>query len=88
MIRKFLTAAAATIVVVAGLALPASADPLAKDVFGGFRSAAQGPAVSIGFYSKGCGQGFVQLPETGPSWQAMRLSRNRNWGHPDLVNFL
>ncbi|MFD2813910.1 penicillin-insensitive murein endopeptidase [Paracoccus aerius] len=44
--------------------------------------------MSIGFYSKGCGQGFVQLPESGPSWQAMRLSRNRNWGHPELVNFL
>ncbi|MTE00605.1 penicillin-insensitive murein endopeptidase [Paracoccus sp. YIM 132242] len=84
MIRKILTAAA----IVAGLVLPASADPLAKDVFGSFRAAAQGPAVSIGFYSKGCGQGFVQLPESGPSWQAMRLSRNRNWGHPALVNFL
>lgn len=84
MIRKFLTAAA----VMAGLALPAMADPLAKDVFGQFRSASQGPAVAIGFYSQGCGQGFVQLPETGPSWQAMRLSRNRNWGHPELISFL
>ena len=84
MIRKFLTAAA----IVAGLVIPASADPLAKDVFGSFRSASQGPAVSIGFYSRGCGQGFVQLPESGPSWQAMRLSRNRNWGHPELVDFL
>ena len=84
MIRKILTAAA----IVAGLVMPASADPLAKDVFGSFRSAAQGPAVSIGFYSRGCGQGFAQLPESGPSWQAMRLSRNRNWGHPELVSFL
>lgn len=84
MIRKFLTAAA----LIAGLASPAMSEPLAKDVFGHFRNAAQGPAVSIGYYSKGCGQGFVQLPETGPSWQAMRLSRNRNWGHPDLISFL
>lgn len=84
MIRKFLTVAALTM----GLAAPAMSEPLAKDVFGQFRSASQGPAVSIGFYSKGCGQGFVQLPETGPSWQAMRLSRNRNWGHPDLIGFL
>lgn len=84
MIRKFLTAAA----MIAGLAAPALADPLAKDVFGSFRSASQGPAVAIGFYSKGCAQGMVQLPETGPSWQAMRLSRNRNWGHPDLINLL
>nr|WP_252733890.1 penicillin-insensitive murein endopeptidase [Paracoccus marinaquae] len=71
-----------------GLASPALSEPLAKDVFGGFRSASQGPAVSIGFYSKGCGQGFVQLPESGPSWQAMRLSRNRNWGHPQMIDFL
>ncbi|MBC9246059.1 penicillin-insensitive murein endopeptidase [Paracoccus sp. 11-3] len=84
MIRKILTTAA----LVVGLALPAMADPLAKDVFGSFRSASQGAAVSIGFYSQGCGQGFAQLPETGPSWQAMRLSRNRNWGHPELVSFL
>ncbi|MDB6182890.1 penicillin-insensitive murein endopeptidase [Paracoccus fistulariae] len=84
MIHKILTAAA----LVAGLALPAAADPLAKDVFGAFRNASQGPAVSIGYYSQGCGQGFAQLPESGPSWQAMRLSRNRNWGHPELVSFL
>ena len=25
------------------------------------------------------------LPINGESWQVMRLSRNRNWGHPDLV---
>ena len=25
---------------------------------------------------------------TGPTWQVMRLSRNRNWGHPSLINFL
>nr|WP_241865504.1 penicillin-insensitive murein endopeptidase [Paracoccus salsus] len=72
----------------AGLAAPAMSDPIAKDVFGSFRNASQGPAVSIGYYSKGCGQGFVQLPESGPSWQAMRLSRNRNWGHPEMINFL
>ena len=25
------------------------------------------------------------LPIDGPAWQAMRLSRNRNWGHPELI---
>jgi penicillin-insensitive murein endopeptidase len=30
----------------------------------------------------------VELPETGPGWQAMRLSRNRNWGHPDMLTFI
>jgi penicillin-insensitive murein endopeptidase len=28
------------------------------------------------------------LPVTGAAWQAMRLSRNRNWGHPALVAYL
>ncbi|CAM3525751.1 penicillin-insensitive murein endopeptidase [Paracoccus nototheniae] len=84
MIRKTLTAAALLL----GLALPASAQQLAKDVFGSFRGPSQGPAVSIGNYSQGCGQGFVQMPESGPSWQSMRLSRNRNWGHPVMIDFL
>ncbi|WP_265501711.1 penicillin-insensitive murein endopeptidase [Paracoccus beibuensis] len=84
MIKKTLTAAALML----GLALPAAADPLAKDVFGSFRSPSQGPAVSIGNYSQGCAQGLVEMPETGPSWQAMRLSRNRNWGHPVMIDFL
>ena len=94
MIRKILTALAlgagmaATGLMAPGLVAPAMADPLARDVFGGFAAASQGPAVSLGNYSRGCGQGFVRLPETGPTWQAMRLSRNRNWGHPQLVDFL
>ncbi len=83
-IRRMLTAAAAALT----MTLPAAADPLAKDVFGAFGSASQGPAVSIGNYSRGCAQGLVQLPETGPTWQAMRLSRGRNWGHPVMIDFL
>ncbi len=30
----------------------------------------------------------MQLPETGPDWQAMRLSRNRNWGQPTMTAFI
>ncbi len=30
----------------------------------------------------------VALPINGKTWQVMRLSRNRNWGHPELVAFL
>lgn len=71
-----------------GAALPASAEPLAKDVFGAARGPTAGAPQAIGFYSKGCASGLVQLPETGPTWQAMRLSRNRNWGHPQLVSLL
>lgn len=84
MIRKFFIAAALII----GTASPGMSDPLAKDVFGSFNGPSQGPAVSIGYYSQGCGQGFVPMPESGPSWQAMRLSRNRYWGHPEMISFL
>ena len=44
-------------------------------------------AHSIGFYSQGCLAGAVALPINGPTWQVMRLSRNRNWGHPELIAF-
>jgi len=47
-----------------------------------------GKAMAIGFYPRGCLQGGVELPVTGPTWQVMRVSRNRNWGHPELVEFL
>lgn len=47
-----------------------------------------GNAVAIGYYPRGCLQGGVELPTTGPNWQVMRVSRNRNWGHPELVTFL
>jgi penicillin-insensitive murein DD-endopeptidase len=30
----------------------------------------------------------VQMPINGDTWQAMRLSRNRNWGHPAMIALL
>jgi penicillin-insensitive murein endopeptidase len=66
----------------------AAAEPRATALFGAHRTgSAQAPA-AIGSYAKGCGAGLVRLPETGPTWQAMRLSRNRNWGHPEMIAFL
>lgn len=70
------------------LALPAMAEQKANQLFGAMREASQQPPSAIGFYSKGCASGLVPLPETGPTWQAMRLSRNRNWGHPVMIQFL
>ncbi|MFU1478435.1 penicillin-insensitive murein endopeptidase [Roseovarius sp. C7] len=60
----------------------------AKQLFGAKTRGSKQRAQPFGGYSKGCLAGGVQLPETGPTWQAMRLSRNRNWGHPELLNFL
>jgi penicillin-insensitive murein endopeptidase len=42
----------------------------------------------VGRHARGCLAGGTQLPETGPTWQAMRLSRNHNWGHPDTIAFI
>src|SRR3954452_631991 len=42
----------------------------------------------IGFYAHGCLAGGTALPINGKTWQVMRLSRNRNWGHPELIAFL
>ncbi len=66
---------------------PKSGAP-AKELFG--RKAAPAPlaARAIGFYARGCLAGAVALPVDGKTWQVMRLSRNRNWGHPSLVQFL
>ena len=47
-----------------------------------------GKAMAIGYYPRGCLQGGVELPITGPNWQVMRVDRNRNWGHPELIKFL
>jgi penicillin-insensitive murein endopeptidase len=61
----------------------------AKKVFG----AQKGPTTSlkaraIGSYAKGCMAGGEALPVDGPAWQVMRLSRNRNWALPQMVNLV
>ncbi|WP_425353798.1 penicillin-insensitive murein endopeptidase [Ancylobacter gelatini] len=68
---------------------PSAADKVpAKQIFGAARGPADLSSRAIGFYSKGCLSGAVMLPVNGQTWQAMRLSRNRNWGHPRLVDFI
>ncbi|MCA0042056.1 penicillin-insensitive murein endopeptidase [Celeribacter litoreus] len=60
----------------------------AKELFGPVLLPSSQPAEAFGSYAKGCMAGGAELAETGPTWQAMRLSRNRNWGQPVLVDFL
>ena len=62
--------------------------PPAKELFGSATTPAPLALASIGSYAKGCLAGGVALPINGPDWQVMRLSRNRNWGNPMLLNFL
>ncbi len=76
------------VVVCLSLGAPASAQSLANQLFGALRDGSNQQAEVIGAYAKGCLAGGVELAETGPTWQAMRLSRNRNWGHPDLIAFV
>lgn len=73
----------------------ASASPVKYD-FG----ARKAPAATLapaphGSYAQGCLAGGEALPITGPigangapRWQAMRLSRNRNYGHPEMMAFI
>ncbi len=57
----------------------------AKILFAAVKTPAPLEARAIGFYSKGCLAGAKAVPVDGPAWQVMRLSRNRNWGHPSLT---
>jgi penicillin-insensitive murein DD-endopeptidase len=57
----------------------------AKNLFGAAKTPAPLAARAIGTYARGCLSGAVPLPIDGPAWQEMRLSRNRNWGHPKLI---
>src|SRR3954471_20029321 len=60
----------------------------AKELFGRKVLPAALPTQVVGFYAKGCIAGAEELPIDGETWQVMRLSRNRNWAHPDLVTLL
>ncbi|MEP3300254.1 MAG: penicillin-insensitive murein endopeptidase [Pseudoruegeria sp.] len=73
---------------VIGLAFSAQAETAAKQYFGAKNAGSSQKAAPYGSYAKGCLAGGVQLAETGPYWQAMRLSRNRNWAHPETVKFV
>ncbi|WP_372423988.1 penicillin-insensitive murein endopeptidase [Salinarimonas chemoclinalis] len=73
--------------------LPALANPgdpslPAKELFGRAAEPAPLAARALGSYAAGCLAGAVALPVDGPGWRVMRVSRNRNWGHPDLVALL
>lgn len=66
----------------------ASAAPIAKELFGQIDLPTTQVSQSYGSYANGCLAGAQLLPESGANWQAMRLSRNRNWGHPETVSFI
>ncbi len=69
-------------------ALAAGNDPPAKKLFSEVTVPSPGTPRVIGSYAKGCLAGADALPVTGPHWQVMRLSRNRNWGDPELISYI
>ncbi|WP_198373002.1 penicillin-insensitive murein endopeptidase [Roseomonas rosulenta] len=73
------------------LALPAATraqDISRAETWGAVAGPAAGPARIIGGTSLGCIAGAVQLPADGPGWQAVRVGRNRHWGHPAMVTWV
>jgi penicillin-insensitive murein endopeptidase len=70
------------------MAAPVAAHEIAKELFGHIDAASDQASASYGGYAKGCLAGGEQLTETGATWQSMRLSRNRNWAHPETVAFI
>jgi penicillin-insensitive murein endopeptidase len=80
--------AAAGLFATFGLAGNATAEPAAKELFGRSPLPSVAKPQSYGFYSKGCISGAVAMPTDGATWQAMRLERNRRWGHPKMIALL
>lgn len=83
---KTLCALALTLISLAPM--QAAADTPAKQLFGAMATGSDQRAQAYGGYANGCQAGAVQLPETGPTWQAMRLSRNRHWAQPVMIDFV
>lgn len=88
MIGRVLRAMAFGAVLGAALPVGAVAQTKANTLFGAADGPSQQEPMPVGSYAKGCAAGLVELAETGPTWQAMRLSRNRNYGHPELVDYI
>ncbi len=69
------------------LALPAAAQP-PTNAWSAVERPTPGPPRVIGSTALGCLAGAMQLPFEGPGYQAVRVSRNRHWGHPELIRFV
>ena len=82
--RRLFLAAFATIC----LALPGAAEDLAARLFGGRDAPSAQASMPTGSYARGCLAGGVEMAQSGPTWQVMRLGRARNWGHPTMIAYL
>jgi len=64
---------------------PAGAQPAAE--WARHAGPTAGPTRVIGGTALGCLAGAVALPPEGAGFEAVRISRNRHWGTPELVRF-
>ena len=70
------------------LLLVALAVPAHAKEWGDVRTPVPGPARVLGGPASGCLAGAERLPAEGAGFQAVRVSRNRHWGHPATVAFV
>ena len=67
---------------------PAFDQQEAKKAFGSVKAPVAQAPQAIGRYERGCVTGAQKIPASGAGWQTMRLSRNRVWGHPNLIAYI
>jgi len=67
---------------------PTLAGSSPADAWGRVLTPSVGPARIFGGPANGCISGAAQLPPDGTGYQAIRLSRYRNYGHPETVAFV
>ncbi|WP_257167789.1 penicillin-insensitive murein endopeptidase [Bradyrhizobium sp. SRS-191] len=70
------------------LAHPDDPSTPAKELFARRILPSAQPTKVIGTYNRGCIAGAERMPINGEDWQVMRLSRNRNFGHPNMIALL
>lgn len=83
--RVLLSALCASLV---GLPAVGHAGGKRKNPWGQLAAPTAGAPSAIGGYSGGCIAGASPLPMDGPGYHVMHPSRNRYWGHPELVDFV
>ncbi|MBR0557588.1 penicillin-insensitive murein endopeptidase [Ciceribacter sp. L1K23] len=86
--KTIMTVLLAAASVLASVDASTATEKPAKELFGAVKLPSRSTPETYGFYSKGCISGAVAIPTDGPTWQAMRLSRNRRWGHPQMISLL
>ncbi|HJQ55257.1 MAG TPA: penicillin-insensitive murein endopeptidase [Vineibacter sp.] len=76
------------LLVCVGSGAPVAALAQSDVSFASLSTPTTGPSRVIGSYTAGCITGAVPLPFEGPGYEAIRVSRNRYWGHDSAIRFI